>query len=457
MPKDQEAKAKKKETTKAAKGRPTSKKKGKKGKEKELAEKEAEEKRLEEQRLEEERKKKEEEERIRKEEEERKKKEEEERIRLEEEKKRQQEEEEDKRVLYLVQHLIDCSFIKDKDDERLSDEIVNKLFDFLDKPNLVQLYLKYKDDSESEIICRENILELYDPTINAAQDGNINPGSSTFVSRSDYEFCFFLKKKPGRISKKKMQEQIVFDKVDGSIDKYLLDKMKENLSERIFNLNWPEGIKNDLISNMHKFLIILNQSYFQELNKVVLYIPRENVSGSEASKDKELVARLESIMIEWTNQIRDFLSNQDNASNREDFDINEEIAYLESRNSNLAAISDQLENKELTDIVNTLSKTRASSENLKGFKDLKDKILEQKYITSDTHRFLKILKNPCDKIRNPKTEIKEIKPILIEIMNKIRVITEFCDSYKTPEDVDNLLKKVSFQLIHKFTQKNSRK
>ena len=177
-----------------------------------------------------------------------------------------------------------------------------------------------------------------------------------------------------------MQEQVVFDKVDGSIDKYLLDKMKENLSDRIFSLNWPEGIKNDLISNMHKFLIILNQSYFQELNKVVLYIPRENVSGSEASKDKELVARLESIMIEWTNQIRDFLSNQDNASNREDFDINEEIAYLESRNSNLAAISDQLENKELTDIVNTLSKTRASSENLKGFKDLKDKILGQIYI-----------------------------------------------------------------------------
>ena len=450
------SKSKKKETTKGNAKRPASKgKKGKKGKEKEQAEKEAEEKRrLEEQRLEEERLKKEEEERLKKEEEERLKKEEEERLRLEEEKKRQQEEEEDKRVLYLVQQLIDCSFIKDKDDDRLSEEIVNKLFDFLDKPNLVQLYLKYKDDTETELICRENILELYDPTVNKnAIDGNLNPGGSNFISRSDYEFCFFLKKKPCRISKKHMHEQIVFDKVDGNIDKYLLDKMKESLSERIFNLNWPEGIKNDLISNMHKFLIILNQSYFQELNKVVLYIPRENVSGSEASKDKELVARLESIMIEWTNQIRDFLSNQDNASNREDFDINEEIAYLESRNSNLAAISDQLENKELTDIVNTLSKTRASSENLKGFKDLKDKILEQKYITSDTHRFLKILKNPCDKIRNPKTEIKEIKPILIEIMNKIRVITEFCNTYKTPEDVDNLLKKVSFQLIHKFTQK----
>ena len=431
-------------------------KKGKKGKdkEKEQAEKEAEEKRLEMQRLEEERKKKEEEERLKKEEEERLKKEEEERLRLEEEKRKQKEDEEDKRVLFLVQCLIESSFVKDKNDVRLTKDIVNKLFDFLDKPKCVQLFFKFKDDKEEELICRENILELYDPTVNKeSQDNMLSSGTQNFVSRSDYEFFFFLKKKPCRITKKNMHEQVVYDKVDGNIDKYLLDKMKESLSDRIFNLNWPEGIKNDLISNMHKFLIILNQSYFQELNKVVLYIPRENVSGSEASKDKELVARLESIMIEWTNQIRDFLSNQDNASNREDFDINEEISYLESRNSNLAAISDQLENKELIDIVNTLSKTRASSENLKGFKDLKDKILEQKYITSDTHRFLKILKNPCDKIRNPKTEIKEIKPILMEIMNKIRVITEFCDTYKTPEDVDNLLKKVSFQLIHKFTQK----
>ena len=368
-------------------------------------------------RIEEERKKKEEEERIKKEEEERLRKEEEERIRLEEEKKKQKEEEEDKRVLFLVQCLIESSFVKDKNDERLTKDIVNKLFDFLDKPKCVQLFLKFKDEKETELICRENILELYDPTVNKeSSENNMISGTSNFVSRSDYEFFFFLKKKPCRITKKNMHDEIVYDKVDGNIDKYLLDKMKESLSDRIFSLNWPEGIKNDLISNMHKFLIILNQSYFQELNKVVLYIPRENISGSEASKDKELVARLESIMIEWTNQIRDFLSNQDNASNREDFDINEEISYLESRNSNLAAISDQLENKELIDIVNTLSKTRASSENLKGFKDLKDKILEQKYITSDTHRFLKILKNPCDKIRNPKTEIKEIKPILIEIL-----------------------------------------
>ena len=87
--------------------------------------------------------------------------------------------------------------------------------------------------------------------------------------------------------------------------------MNDSLSEKIYNLNWPEGIKNDLISNMHKFLIVLSQSYYLDQNKVVLYIPKENLNNpQDAIKDKELVARLESIMIEWTNQIRDFLSNK---------------------------------------------------------------------------------------------------------------------------------------------------
>ena len=213
-------------------------KKGKKGKEKEKeqAEKEAEEKRLEMERIEEERKKKEEEERIKKEEEERLRKEEEERIRLEEEKKKQKEEEEDKRVLFLVQCLIESSFVKDKNDERLTKDIVNKLFDFLDKPKCVQLFLKFKDEKETELICRENILELYDPTVNKeSSENNMLSGTSNFVSRSDYEFFFFLKKKPCRITKKNMHDEIVYDKVDGNIDKYLLDKMKESLSDRIFS------------------------------------------------------------------------------------------------------------------------------------------------------------------------------------------------------------------------------
>ena len=95
-------------------------------------------------------------------------------------------------------------------------------------------------------------------------------------------FLFYFKKNPEKeITIDNISENIVYDHVEGNIDRYLLDKMNDSLSEKIYNLNWPEGIKNDLISNMHKFLIVLSQSYYLVQNKVVLYIPNENLNNPQ--------------------------------------------------------------------------------------------------------------------------------------------------------------------------------
>ena len=69
----------------------------------------------------------------------------------------------------------------------------------------------------------------------------------------------------------------------------------------------------NLISNTHKFMINLSHAHYSEKKQIVLYIPTENLRDSDhLVKDKDLIARLDSIMIEWTNQIRDFISNQEN-------------------------------------------------------------------------------------------------------------------------------------------------
>ena len=347
-----------------------------------------------------------------------------------------EEDEEDQRILYLVDKMVDSQFIQSRNDPKLTDEVTKELFDFLDFPEKSNLYLKINPNTQ-DIIYKENLNELY--------SGNEN----------EFNFCFFIKKDPQTpIFPENIADIVIYDYVYGNINRYLLDKMNENLAPQIFNLNWPEGIKNDLISNMHKFLMVLSHSYYYDQKKIVLYIPKENLSNpEEAIKDKELVARLEAIMIEWTNQIRDFLSNQENASNREDFDVNEEIEYLESRNENLTYISEQLENRELQDIVHILEKTRSNSENLKGFVNLQSIILDERKKALDIHKFLKILKEPCDNIKKPTSEIKDIPIHLKDIMHKIRVITEYCESFDTPEKVADLIKKVSFQLIHKFTAK----
>lgn len=52
---------------------------------------------------------------------------------------------------------------------------------------------------------------------------------------------------------------------------------------------------------MHRFMSVVTDLCYKSKGTTVLYIPNENLNDPElASKDKELVQRLESILIYWT-------------------------------------------------------------------------------------------------------------------------------------------------------------
>ena len=62
------------------------------------------------------------------------------------------------------------------------------------------------------------------------------------------------------------------------------------------NTTWPDSIKNDFSAQLHKFLANLTDTRWKLEGKTVLYIPSEGLrlASEDASKNKELVQRLES-------------------------------------------------------------------------------------------------------------------------------------------------------------------
>ena len=62
------------------------------------------------------------------------------------------------------------------------------------------------------------------------------------------------------------------------------------------NTSWPDSIHNEFLGQMHKFMASLTDTRWKSDGKTVLYIPLEgiNVNPAIASKNKELVQRLES-------------------------------------------------------------------------------------------------------------------------------------------------------------------
>lgn len=209
---------------------------------------------------------------------------------------------EDTCYMWVIDKLIKYELIKSKDDTVISDHMKKEIHNFLDTQERC-LFFVY-NDLNGELICRTQLKDI--------------------PVTENYNLAFFIKKD---IKKKYnenhyvLEELIVNDYIYGNLNKYFLDQMNEKYIPFILNeLKWPDGIKKELIANLHKFMINLSQTYFADRKQVVLYIPRENISETEI-KDKDLISRLETIMIEWTTQIRDFMFNQETVTNKEDFGI----------------------------------------------------------------------------------------------------------------------------------------
>jgi dynein heavy chain len=334
-------------------------------------------------------------------------------------------------IQWMLDKMISSNIIKSHEDPLLTDSVQEKIILFLDNEARVDLFMKV--DGE-RLVCENDIRDLY-------------VSGDTY-----YNFCFFIKKSSANITIFNIDTFLVYDYVYGNLNKSMLDVMNEKYMPYILHdLQWPESIKKELIANFHKFMITLSHTYYSEQKQVVLYIPQENFDDMESVyKDKSLISRLETIMIEWTTQIRDFINNQESNSNTEDFDVLNEINYWELRNMNLTNISIQLENHELHRIIDILEKVRAQNDNLRGFVDLKSKILEEKRKSQDMLKVMKGLQKCCHTIAQD--EMLKVPDLLIELLNKIRIITEKTNLFPKSEHVAELLKKVSNQLLHKFTE-----
>lgn len=81
------------------------------------------------------------------------------------------------------------------------------------------------------------------------------------------------------------------------------------------------------------FLAKLVDLHYRLLGLTVIYVPQEGqkLSAEVASKDKELVKRLEGIVVYWTRQIRVGLQDQDQTSPQELLCPNDEFEFWKYR------------------------------------------------------------------------------------------------------------------------------
>ena len=208
--------------------------------------------------------------------------------------------------------------------------------------------------------------------------------------------------------------------------------------------DWPENVKKEFVSNLHNFMAVITEASYVAKGMQNLYIPNEDLSDIDtAKKDKDLLQRLESIVIHWTRQIKELVSNQDSSQTSHDNSSPlDEIKHWTDRTANLKGLTLRLVDPKLLRIIEVLKQVQSSY--LPGFITLKDQIAVSYEEASSNLKFLKVLEDPCRKIE--KAQPAEIPGLIPDVLSAVRVVWELSKTYATPERMKGLLTKISNQI-----------
>lgn len=155
------------------------------------------------------------------------------------------------------------------------------------------------------------------------------------------DLTYFLRD-PGEVFEvDTFHDKVTFGTIDGNVERSML-KVLENVYAQVFFKikTWPDSVKADFCTNLHMFLAKLTDLHHKMYGLTVIYVPKEGLgmSAEAASKDKDLVKRLEGIVVYWTRQIRIGLQDQDQNSPHELLCPNDEYEFWKYRCKSLLLI-----------------------------------------------------------------------------------------------------------------------
>ncbi|KAJ3206517.1 Dynein heavy chain 2, axonemal [Entophlyctis luteolus] len=206
---------------------------------------------------------------------------------------------------------------------------------------------------------------------------------------------------------------------------------------------------NSLLRMMHGVYVPM---FIENKNWPESYVPSEDfVDLEDAAKSKDVVQRLESLVIHWTRQIKEVVNNQHTSESSENSGPLEEIQFWRSRCDDLSGISEQLNRADLKKILAVLELSKSSY--LEQFLRLSNLIKEGTMQAQDNLKFLSSLTEPCQMLAN--SEPKDILCILPRLLNCIRMIWANSKNYNTKERLTSLLRKVSSEIISRCCAKIS--
>ncbi|GAB5581369.1 dynein axonemal heavy chain 17 isoform X1 [Prionailurus iriomotensis] len=245
------------------------------------------------------------------------------------------------------------------------------------------LILKFKPDKWSKMVGAEENLALFTEffekpdvlvlVLTLSPAGMIIPCLG-FPASLKSKGVYFIKKKPGNVKKDTYKDQLIYGDISPTPVEHLIAVVEEvlcSLLNQRENLSgWPRVVSEDIVRQVHK----LKNEMFVMGGKIrgttLLPVPEhlgsldgtlESVERIPPSLDNSLLHAIETVIIDWSHQIRDVLS-QDSAQALLDGQHplpRVEFEFWDARLMNLKCIHEQLNRPKVNKIVEILEKARS--------------------------------------------------------------------------------------------------
>ncbi|KAM9820319.1 LOW QUALITY PROTEIN: dynein axonemal heavy chain 2 [Neosynchiropus ocellatus] len=260
------------------------------------------------------------------------------------------------------------------------------------------------------------------------------------------QLVYFIREPGAIITPETFEAAVQFGTVRGDPTRSLLRYMASLHAPLVsLSAHWEKNIKNNYVNDLHCYLAALTDEVHKKEGQTVLYVPMEGLqfSPEEAVKDKKLLQRMETVVIHWTDQIKDFLSRQEVMKMRDSGGPLQEISFWKSRSAMLSDISLQLQKPGVQRVLSILQLARSLY--VQRFSRMTTQITDFMNEARSNLSYLSILMGPCEELQ--RLELNQMAPKLRHIVNLIRIIWVNSAHYNTSESVTGLFCKVSNELI----------
>ena len=367
----------------------------------------------------------------------------------------------------------------------------NKLIDWFKQHIIIHLYENNHDNDSStdisvywhddlndqliEYITNQSLTKLIlyiDSTSRTLQStyGHMSNHNNTTTNTIQY-FIKITSNKPISITLTNINTQLQYGCICNT-NVYTLHTLMQSLYVPLYTQStWPSTIKKNVNKELYKFMNHLLDITNTNHNYTILYLPSDiecqlsqlnhtatadnnthptnNQSISHLLGDKDLVQRIEGIVIHWTRQIKEIIGNGEhhNYSSQsvtsDTSGLLDEIEFWMNRSTDLSNLKSQLDRHVVCVLVYILQCTQSSY--LHSFQLITQSITLGTSEAYNNLQLLQLIQPVAYKLSQ--CAPVDIIPLLPELCNRVRLISSVSTYYNTDERICSLLRLISNQII----------